>query len=89
MVVEAMRLPLPSAATSEFLIPFCVIVPVLAMEKSVVVAEAVEDEMRKAVVVPFAVLSEIASVAKGEVVPIPTLPVGLKVRFCCVPPFDV
>src|SRR3989344_5508916 len=61
--------------------------PVLETEKSVVVAEAVEDAMRKRLVVapsaPFCVAT--VSCASGEEVPMPKLPVGPKTPRCTPP----
>ncbi len=56
--------------------------PVLSMTKSVVVAPAtVEEEMRKRLVLVSVELAEMASLANGEVVPRPRLPVEVSLMY--------
>src|SRR5580700_8005676 len=76
------QVPLIAKQPLVMLKPFtAVVVPVLETLKSVVVADAVEDEMRNAIVFGLAVLSERVRRASGEVVPMPTKPVLDTSRF--------
>jgi hypothetical protein len=70
-----MHVPFTEKQPVRMLTPLAIVVePVFEILKSVVVADAVEEEMRKAVVFGLEVLSESVRSAYGDVVPMPTLP---------------